>query len=121
MNCNLKLAMGSLGLAGVLALNPLSAAMKPGEYLNGQWSTVPDGDRGITFTYLKNDDGSGSLFGATFGYDSVGEDYLGDRARRFPGKSVFGQWRHFRQRGRHLRKSAVCRLRRQISATQRLP
>ena len=74
MNCKLKLAMGSLGLAGMLALNPLSAAMKPGEYLNGQWATVPDGSRGITFTYLKSPDGSGNLFGAVFGYDAAGED-----------------------------------------------
>ena len=74
MNCNLKLAIAGAGLVGVLALDPLSAAMKPGEYLNGQWSTVPDGDRGITFTYLKDDDGSGSLFGATFAFGPDGDD-----------------------------------------------
>ncbi|MDZ7764802.1 MAG: hypothetical protein U5K00_10280 [Melioribacteraceae bacterium] len=74
MNCNLKLAMAGVGLAGILALDPLSAAMKPGEYLNGQWSTVPDGSRGITFTYLKDDDNSGSLFGATFAFGPDGDD-----------------------------------------------
>jgi len=63
-----------LALAGALAFNPLSAAMKPGEYLNGQWSTVPDGNRGITFTYLKRPDASGTLFGAVFGFDTAGED-----------------------------------------------
>ena len=30
MNCNLKLAMAGIGLVGVLALDPLAAAMKPG-------------------------------------------------------------------------------------------
>ena len=72
MNCNLKLALAGVGLAGLLALDPLAAAMKPGEYLNGQWST--EGDRGITFTYLPRPDGSGTLFGAVFGYDNAGED-----------------------------------------------
>ena len=78
MNCNLKLAMAGIGLVGVLALDPLAAAMKPGEYLNGQWSNArvqgENGDRGITFTYLPRPDGSGTLFGAVFAYDNSGED-----------------------------------------------
>ena len=78
MNCNLKLAMAGVGLVGVLALDPLAAAMKPGEYLNGQWNTArvqgENGDRGIALNYLPNPDGSGTLFGAVFGYDNAGED-----------------------------------------------
>ena len=77
MNCNLKLAMAGVGLAGLLVLDPLAAAMKPGEYLNGSWSNVrvqgTDGNRGITFTYLPKPDGSGTLFGAVFGFDNAGE------------------------------------------------
>lgn len=73
MKCNHKFAMAAFGLAGVFLLDPLSAAMKPGEYLNGQWST-DSGNRGITFTYLPRPNGSGTLFGAVFGYDNAGED-----------------------------------------------
>ena len=70
MNCNLKLAMAGIGLAGVLALDPLSAAMKAGEYLNGQWGSSDGGGRGATLTYVPNPDGSGTLFGLVFGYEN---------------------------------------------------
>lgn len=74
MNFNLKLAMAGIGLAGALALDPLSAAMKAGEYLNGQWGSSDGGGRGATLTYIQNPDGTGTLFGLVFGY----EDATGD-------------------------------------------
>lgn len=74
MNRNLKLAMAGAGLAGCLALNPLSAAMKAGEYLNGQWGSSDGGGRGATLTYVPNPDGSGTLFGLVFGYEDASGD-----------------------------------------------
>lgn len=71
---NIKLAAAGLALAGTFAFNPLSAAMKAGEYLNGQWGSSDGGGRGITLTYVPNPAGGGSLFGLVFGYtDDTGE------------------------------------------------
>ncbi|MEN1727462.1 MAG: hypothetical protein AAGJ52_03390 [Pseudomonadota bacterium] len=74
MNRRIKMALAGAAVAGSLFANPLSAAIKPGDYLNGQWATVPDGSRGITFTYIPNADGTGDLFGAVFSYDQAGDD-----------------------------------------------
>ena len=72
---NTKLAAAGLALAGAFALNPLSAAMKPGEYLNGQWGSVDGGGRGATLTYIPDGDGSGTLFSVIFAYnETTGEN-----------------------------------------------
>ena len=68
---NTKLAAAGLALAGAFALNPLSAAMKPGEYLNGQWGSVDGGGRGATLTYIPDGDGSGTLFSVIFAYNET--------------------------------------------------
>ena len=68
---NMKLAAAGLALAGAFALNPLSAAMKPGEYLNGQWGSVDGGGRGATLTYVPDAAGGGTLFGLVFAYNEM--------------------------------------------------
>jgi len=74
MNCNLKMAMAGIGLAGAVALDPASAAMKPGEYLNGNWGSSDGGGRGATLVYLPSPDGSGTLFALAFAYsEETGE------------------------------------------------
>lgn len=73
MKCNLKLAMAGIGLAGALALDPASAAMKAGEYLNGNWGSSDGGGRGVTLAYFPSPDGSGTLFGLAFAYSETGE------------------------------------------------
>jgi len=75
MNLYRKAAIAGLTLAGALAMNPLSAAIKAGEYLNGQWGSVDGGGRGVTLTYVPRPDNSGTLFGLVFGYeDATGEN-----------------------------------------------
>ncbi|GAB4171252.1 MAG: hypothetical protein Kow0020_05920 [Wenzhouxiangellaceae bacterium] len=61
------IAAGALSV-GVFASGPASAAMKAGEYLNGQWGSSDGGGRGITLTYVPDDSGDGTLFGLVFGY-----------------------------------------------------
>lgn len=73
MKFNLKLAMAGVGLAGALALDPASAAMKAGEYLNGNWGSADGGGRGVTLAYFPSPDGSGTLFGLAFAYNEAGE------------------------------------------------
>ncbi len=70
---NIKRALAGTAVMGMAVFGQANAAMQPGEYLNGQWATVPDGNRGITLTYLERTDGSGLLFGAVFSYDDEGE------------------------------------------------
>ncbi|MFN2334444.1 MAG: hypothetical protein ABR550_08480, partial [Wenzhouxiangellaceae bacterium] len=66
-------AAAGLALVGAVAMDPLSAAIKPGVWLDGQWGTVPQGNRGATLTSIVNSDGSVSVFGLTFGYNENGE------------------------------------------------
>jgi len=73
MKSNILLPAG-LALAGALAFQPLNAAIKAGDYLNGQWGSVDGGNRGATLTYVPNPDGSGTLFGLVFGYQQDGQN-----------------------------------------------
>ena len=74
MKCSIQAALAAAIFTSGLAAGPALSAMKPGDYLNGQWATVPDGSRGTTFTYVKRNDGTGTLFGAVFTYDADGQD-----------------------------------------------
>lgn len=78
MHFDLKRAVtgASFGAAliGSLAANPVSAAMKPGDYLNGQWGSVDGGGRGVTQTWVPGTDGSGTLFALTFAYNEASGD-----------------------------------------------
>ena len=71
---NIRLAAAGLALAGAFALNPLSAAMKPGTYLNGQWGSVDGGGRGATLTYIPDPAGGGDLFALLFSYNEATGD-----------------------------------------------
>lgn len=64
-------AAAGLALAGTLAFNPLSAAIKPGDWLNGQWGTSNGGGRGITHTWVADEAGGGTLFGLVFAYNEA--------------------------------------------------
>jgi len=75
MKLHNRMTVGAFALAAALAFNPLSAAMKPGEYLNGNWGSVDGGGRGATLVWLPAGDGSGTLFGLVFGYtNDTGEN-----------------------------------------------
>lgn len=73
MNLGKSFAAAGVLAVGALAMNPLSAAIKAGDYLNGQWGSTDGGRRGVTLTYVPDSSGNGegTLLGLVFGYEQA--------------------------------------------------
>jgi len=63
-----------LAMAGALAFNSASGAMKPGEYLDGLWFSPTESGRGISVDFIPFAEGGGEIFGAVFSYNDTGEN-----------------------------------------------
>lgn len=63
-----------LAMAGALAFNPVSGAMKPGEYLDGNWFSPSESGRGIAVDFIPVGPGGGEIFGAVFSFDDTGNN-----------------------------------------------
>ncbi|MEM1080551.1 MAG: hypothetical protein AAGH65_03130 [Pseudomonadota bacterium] len=63
-----------LAMAGALAFNPASGAMKAGEYLDGLWFSPSESGRGISVDFIPIGPGGGQIFGAVFSFDDGGNN-----------------------------------------------
>lgn len=72
MKNKLTFKLGLSALAAAMMAGSASAAIKGGDYFDGNWFSPTEDGRGVQIDYIKFGDGSGLLFGALFTYDAEG-------------------------------------------------
>lgn len=72
MKSKLTMKLGVSALAAAMMAGSASAAIKGGDYFDGNWFSPTEDGRGVQIDYIKFGNGSGLLFGALFTYDNDG-------------------------------------------------